>query len=122
MSYIPTSIFDLLKNKDLIYLFREYLHEQYNHENLSFWLEVESFRTANEEDIPQRFAQMYEKYFNPSSKYELNLESKFREQIEQNKEHPTREIFDEVQKYIFSNMQIEFPTFLQSAKFRKFKG
>lgn len=36
----------LLKEKKLVYVFREFLHEVYNNENLSFWLEIEIFKST----------------------------------------------------------------------------
>ncbi len=54
--------------------FREFLHEHYNFENLTFWMEVESFRAfTSKEKLSVKALEIYIKYFGRGSDYELNI-------------------------------------------------
>lgn len=68
---------DILKNKELVYIFREFVHEQYNSENFSFWLEVECYKRLSDANRPTRAQEMFNKYFDPNSKDEINVEARF---------------------------------------------
>ena len=48
-------------------------HELHNAENLSFWMEVEDFKLMSDSEIPDRAKEIYDKYFDAESKYELNV-------------------------------------------------
>ncbi len=44
----------IIKDKDLVMYFREFLHTHYNSENLSFWLEIEDLKRIPESQVAKR--------------------------------------------------------------------
>jgi regulator of G-protein signaling len=118
------NLYDMLKNKDLVYLFREFLHQLQSAENLAFWMEIEWYKRLPESDIPAKGAEIYKKYFDPSSTYELNIDGKLRKELnEKIKGGYTREVFDACQASVWKSMELDcFPKFLQSPQYKHYKG
>jgi hypothetical protein len=41
------SLKELVQNKDLVLVFRNFLHDVYNSENLAFWFEIEEYKKTS---------------------------------------------------------------------------
>jgi len=111
-------------SKDELTEFREFLHDQYSHENLSFWLEVEEFR--NQKDMTQveiRAKEIFRKYFSEESTYELNVPAKTRLEIQEKlKTNCTLEIFKEAQYATLILMAEDcYPKFIASQRYKNLK-
>jgi hypothetical protein len=57
--------------------FRDWLHHHLNYENLTFFLEVEAYRTLKDEEQRQKAYEMRLKYFTEGD-YELNVAKEFK--------------------------------------------
>lgn len=114
---------EVLKDKELVLLFREFLHECNSAENLAFWLEVEEYKKSPENELQARANEIWDKYFNPKSNYELNVEGKLKSGLEQNLKNPTPNLFDGPQQAIWKVMEHDsFPKFVQTQRWKQFKG
>jgi hypothetical protein len=118
-----TSLVELLQIKDLVYLFREFLHELKGGENLSFWLEVECYKRLRDEELMPRGREIWNKYFDPKSAYELNIEGRLKNELQANLRTPNRHAFEACQQSIWKLLEHDcFPKFLQSQKYKDYKG
>lgn len=114
---------NVIKNKHSVYLFREFLHELYNAENLSFWLEIEDYKSLPDSEKPTRAREIYNKYFDPKSKYEINVEGKVRKELDELIKNPDKNTFSNCQGAVWKVMELDcFPKFAQSEKYKEFKG
>lgn len=118
------NLYEMLKKKDMVYLFREFLHELQSAENLAFWMEIEWFKRLGDAELATKGKEIYQKYFDPSSKYELNVDGKLRKELDESmKSGITRTIFDNCQASVWKSMELDcFPKFLQSARYKQYKG
>lgn len=118
------NLYEMLKKKDMVYLFREFLHELKSAENLAFWMEVEWYKRLGDPELPAKGSEIYNKYFDPKSNYELNIDAKLRKELEANmKNGAKRNTFDNCQGSVWKMMELDcFPKFLQSARYKHYKG
>jgi len=121
----------VLHDKDLAFLYREYLHDVYSSENLSFYLEVEDYHSCEDlQGLNERFAMIVSKYIDGDSGRQTNFSGQRRTEFNELRpkilEAPLelkRKAFDKLQTEIWENMCVEsFPNFLVSEKFKLFKG
>ncbi len=106
-----------------MYLFRQFLHELYNSENLAFWLEVEEYKKLSEEERKDRSQEIYDKYFDPESKYELNVEGKMKKDLASQLPSTDINIFLGLQESVWNVLEHDcFPKFLQSKMYQNYKG
>ena len=69
-----TTLKELFKHKGYTLLFREYLVENMNGENLAFWFDVEDFKKISDNQTRKnRAKEMWEKYFYKYSKVNFFL-------------------------------------------------
>jgi hypothetical protein len=120
---MPETVASIMQNKELVYVFREFLHEVYNNENLSFWLEIERFRDLEEKEISERATEIWGKYFIPDSPYELNIPHNLRKVVEEQRKTPNKKMFDSIQEHIKITLETDcLPHFLRSEKYKNFIG
>lgn len=74
MAALPT-LDDTLHDVELAFLYREYLHDVYSSENLSFYLEIEDFHSSPEESLKERFNQITAKYVDDNGERQANIRS-----------------------------------------------
>jgi len=103
--------------------FLRYLEKQFSAENLYFYFDVESFKkaclvkTTGEKD--KLALDIYYKYFDPNSPYELNVPAYDREVVEQklNAEQIDSTLYDVLQDQIFLVLVMDhFPKFVLEEK------
>ncbi|KAJ5078685.1 electron carrier/ protein disulfide oxidoreductase [Anaeramoeba ignava] len=94
---------DVLQNSYAVEFFKEYLTQQYNQENLMFYLEVNEFKKIKEENIENLAKNIYEKFVKNESLFEINIDSQTRNEISNKVEQNdfSLNMFDEAQKIIF---------------------
>jgi hypothetical protein len=114
-------LIQILRDSEQCLLFRQFLHESYSSEILSFFLEVDDYRTiVDSELLKQRAQSMYEKYFLPS-KYEIFIDSDLRQILEETIKTPDQRTFDIVQLHTLSTLERDLmPKFLQSKLYRDY--
>jgi len=113
----------ILADRPLAVCFRLFLHQHFNNENFSFWLEVDQYKKiVAPEDRAKRAKEIHEKYFSPNSKYELNLEAEIKKELLQNINYPTETLFDNAQKAIYKILETDcIPQFYQSTMYKEYK-
>eukprot|EP01101_Sappina_pedata_P003013 TRINITY_DN13226_c0_g1_i1.p1 TRINITY_DN13226_c0_g1~~TRINITY_DN13226_c0_g1_i1.p1 ORF type:complete len:225 (+),score=51.61 TRINITY_DN13226_c0_g1_i1:35-709(+) len=137
----------ILKTPDLCYMFREFLVELSCAENLSFWMAVETFKnlsnTVADQSIlqtsvsapsspsnsniystdtaKQHAKEIYKKYIDNLADCPINIDCDVKNDIKQNYQKPTRDIFDEAQATVFALMETDsFQKFIASSKYKSF--
>ena len=73
----PKNLRDIMSCPFLLMSFHEYCETELAIENMRFWEDVEEYKRIPEQDRMGRFLEIYERYFNPESCYELNVSSKY---------------------------------------------
>jgi len=116
------SLEEILSDKDLALYFREFMHQHYNNENLSFYLEVEELKRTADSNVSPKAQEIYNTYFTYGSDFELNIDSKMRKELDSRLANPTKTMFDEIQKATWDLMTMDcVPKFLDSELFDSFK-
>jgi len=107
--------------------FREFLREHQSNENLTFWVEVEEFKSmfatetnnsdqnnVDENLLKEKASKIYRKYFTSISKYELNIADTIRKKVHESLASPHHDMFNDSQQSILKLLAEEsFPRFLQ---------
>ena len=112
-----TKFENLLKDKEGCKLFLQFLQEEYNEENLLFWLEVEDLKTL---DLPSQASKAKTIYFNfikPMSVNEVNITATARAKIEEKIQVDSLDanLFDSAQSQVYQMMlRQSYPRFLTS--------
>ncbi|EGG20475.1 hypothetical protein DFA_00336 [Cavenderia fasciculata] len=115
---------EIVHNKTLALSFRKFLHERYNNENLSFWLEAENFKAIDNDNTRlKRSKEIYQKYFSTDSKYELNIDHHQKKELETKMQGtPSIDLFVPVQITIRKLMEMDaIPLFLKSDLYKQCK-
>ncbi|PRP87959.1 hypothetical protein PROFUN_02696 [Planoprotostelium fungivorum] len=118
------SLNELVKDRDMVLLYREYLHDLHSSENLSFWMEVENYKNLPQEELEVVGREIYDKYISKDSPYEINIDSKMRKQVVASVAVGyTQNIFTPIQNAIWKSMELDtFPKFLQSPAYKKLQS
>jgi len=101
----------ILRNKELCILFRNWLKTQYCEENLSFWVDIELYRKDKEcKNMKERAQEIYDKYLKVDAQYSLNIDDELRRDILKKLKNTTEDsvdssLFDTVQQYVFSLLE-----------------
>jgi hypothetical protein len=115
----------VLNNAKLRGHFRAYLQEALSVENLDFWLTVEEYKLLPS-DAPEkahRAQDIYQRFFTPQSRSEVNITAKMRDQIADRVVFHSDNLFDEPQKEVFALMlQNSLKSFLNSPFFKDFSA
>ncbi|KYQ94238.1 hypothetical protein DLAC_04532 [Tieghemostelium lacteum] len=114
----------IVQDKNLALIFRKFLYERYNNENFSFWLEAENFKyLTSSSQTKDRCKEIYEKYFSASSKYELNIDSFQRKELDEKIKAGTinNDIFLAIQNSIRKLLEMDaIPLFTKSEQYKKY--
>ncbi|KAJ5078834.1 electron carrier/ protein disulfide oxidoreductase [Anaeramoeba ignava] len=109
---------DIFKVPFAVDFFKEFLRQQYNQENIMFYLEILDFQKQTDNNKLERQARnIYEKFVKTNSIFEINIDSKTRNEISEKveKKEFSREMFDRAQRIIFTLMdQNSFDSFKYS--------
>eukprot|EP01100_Stratorugosa_tubuloviscum_P014878 TRINITY_DN8213_c0_g1_i1.p1 TRINITY_DN8213_c0_g1~~TRINITY_DN8213_c0_g1_i1.p1 ORF type:complete len:177 (-),score=72.12 TRINITY_DN8213_c0_g1_i1:80-610(-) len=110
----------ILCDRELSLAFREFLHSVLCSENLSFWYEVEEYRTIiNEDERKEKAKQMLKKYLSSSSTYQLNLNFEITEELRQLQNQAPNTLFDKAQYSVTQLLRNDsLPKFLVSEQFQ----
>jgi len=111
---------ELWKDRDLMLAFREYLYQQYAHENLSFYLEVGNFENLTDStEIEQRAPEIFDKFIGPNATTPVNLDFVVVEKLKKQLKKPTNQTFAFVKDKIWKVLTNEwFPDFVVSDLYR----
>ncbi|KAJ5074232.1 electron carrier/ protein disulfide oxidoreductase [Anaeramoeba ignava] len=118
------SLHDVLSSPIGIENFSEFLRQSWNQENIMFYLQVDKFRKNIDQDsleIPAKG--IYEKFIKPGSLFEINIDSKSRDQIINMIENNNFEIdmFNDAFETVFKHMeQDNFIQFRRSSLYSDF--
>lgn len=114
---------EIFENKELALYFREFLHQHFNNENLSFWLEVEEFQSRTEPgDLPKRAQEIFSVYLANGSELEVNVPAKVKKVIVEQLNSPTKNIFNMAQQAVWEMMATDcLPKFYASELYKDYK-
>jgi hypothetical protein len=110
------NIDELWRDPDLMLAFREYLYQQYAHENLSFYLEAANFEyLTDQKEIEKRAKEIADKFVGPSATLPINLEYVVTQRLQKALQKPTNLSFKPVTDKIWKVLTNEwFPDFIVS--------
>ncbi|EGC37415.1 hypothetical protein DICPUDRAFT_94082 [Dictyostelium purpureum] len=114
----------IIKDRNLALVFRQFLYNRFNNENFSFWLEAENYKYLDKSEMEARSKEIFAKYFLSTSKYELNINHQDRKDLEEkiNNNVITNETFARIQQDIKKHMETDaIPLFLKSEDYKKYK-
>jgi len=111
---------ELWKDKDLMLAFREYLYQQYAHENLAFFLEAANYENLSDAtEIERRSQEIFEKFVGPKASTPVNLDFILVEKLKKSLKKPTNQSFAFVKDKIWKVLTNEwFPDFVVSDLYR----
>lgn len=112
----------LLQNVPMLNFFDRFLQENFSGENLSFWFEVESYKSLSPEKMPEKARDLYNRYMKPGSVSEVNVDCELKTEckhaIEKN---ITPSLFSQAQQAIYEVMQTDsYPKFLRSDIYQQY--
>ncbi|GAM21958.1 hypothetical protein SAMD00019534_051330 [Acytostelium subglobosum LB1] len=112
----------IIKDRNLALYYRKFLYDRFSNENLSFWLEAENYRLIDSEELRmKRSKEIYDKYFNSSSRYELNIDHIQRAYLQDRICTPTSDLFLPIQGSIRKILELDtIPLFSKSECYRMF--
>jgi len=107
---------ELWRDPDLMLAFREYLYQQFAHENLSFYLEAANYEYLTEQkDIEQRSKEIFDKFVGTSATLPINLDFVVTQRLQKSLQKPTNMSFKPVTDKIWKVLTNEwFPDFIVS--------
>jgi len=107
---------ELWKDPDLMLAFREYLYQQFAHENLSFYLEAANFEyLTDQKEIENRSNEIFDKFVGPNAKLPINLDFVVTQRLQKALQKPTNMSFKPVTEKIWKVLTNEwFPDFVVS--------
>jgi len=107
---------DIIADAILKQLFIDFLEAEMMHENFLFWLDVEEFKTIEDQNARVAFFEhIYNKYLGPNAELEMCIAGRRRAYIDNNRASPPLNVFDNVQHDVFIAMSQEcVPRFCRS--------
>jgi len=107
-------LLDILSHAQLSILFQAYLKTIFCDESLAFFMDVEDFRSlSDEEHMKEKSTYIFEKYFTPNSKSEINIGTEMMNRMKGACANPSRDIFDRLQNQALLTMVEDcLPNFL----------
>jgi len=114
---------DIFTDAYLFLHFRSFLEPMLCVENLSFYLEVEEYKTILDAEIRHiRAHAIYDKFLKMNSRHEINIEAIVRADILSKLENPGEDIFNDIQTTVQLCLETElYPKFLQSDQYRSYR-
>lgn len=115
-------LMDIIKHPQLSLLFREYLRSIYSAESYEFFMDVEEYKELTDpEEMRQRAAEIYEKYFTVDAEHEVNLEGSLKEMLRESIKRPDAETFELVLLLVLMTLEGDcLHKFLQSEIYKDF--
>jgi len=110
------NIDEVWRDPDLMLAFREYLYQQYAHENLSFYLEATNYEYLTDQtEIEIRAKEISEKFVGPTATLPINLEYVVTQRLQKALLKPTNLTYKPVTDKIYKVLTNEwFPDFIVS--------
>jgi len=101
-------------------VFRIFLKKEYSDENIIFWEACISLKSVRDDlQFREKAESMFRNHLDPASPHEISLDFKVKESMLEERENPSRDVFDEAQAKIYSLMQRDsFPRFLASENYK----
>jgi len=114
------SIDELWRDPDLMLAFREYLYQQFAHENLSFYLEAANYEyLTDQKEIERRAKEIFDKFVSPNATLPINLDFVTTQRIQKSLQKPTNLLLKPVTDKIWKVLTNEwFPDFVVSALYQ----
>lgn|SRR3990167_4267802 len=125
---LPVSkITQILNHPQYLKVFRIFLESSHCDENLSFWLEVEQYKTETQQERVDHAKYIWEKYLELNSSKEVNISDDIRlltqKVYESSNNSPASDLFTHAQTAVYLLMETEsFPKFIVSNLFKEFLG
>ncbi|XP_052122830.1 regulator of G-protein signaling 7 isoform X2 [Frankliniella occidentalis] len=101
--------------------FTNYLRKEYSHENIRFWLAVNSLRRSSQREIPQRVKDIYSEFLAPGAPCEVNIDGKTMERTQQELKNPSRFTFDPAAEHVYTLLLKKdcYPRFRRSEMYKQ---
>eukprot|EP01095_Lingulamoeba_sp_RSL-Kostka_P008047 TRINITY_DN2636_c1_g2_i1.p1 TRINITY_DN2636_c1_g2~~TRINITY_DN2636_c1_g2_i1.p1 ORF type:complete len:235 (-),score=69.64 TRINITY_DN2636_c1_g2_i1:667-1371(-) len=122
-----TDLSDILYDKTLVLLFREYLHSCWSSENLAFWLAVEEYKHLDENEdslLISKAKHILQTYLEEMSERQVNIDGDIRLEIINKIESNDLNVnmFNSAQDQIYQIMKTDsFRKFISSEKYRNYR-
>jgi len=113
----------ILEDRELALIFRGFLHSLYSNENLAFWMVAEDYKTITNKKLRKvRAEEIYHKYFNPDSTYEVNIDGELKKELDLAMVDPDENTFNNIQKAIWRLMEMDsYPRFVGSEIYKNYQ-
>lgn len=123
------TLHQVINNNSLVPVFRLFSASLRLDDYLSFYLDAREFRNAysygrtlDGKSVEVRAREMFEKYFNPSSLTEIDMDPPVMEKLTADLEQPTGEMFDKAQRYAFEVLELKaLREFVRSEAYKNFR-
>ncbi|KAL2090363.1 hypothetical protein ACEWY4_015051 [Coilia grayii] len=107
---------ELLKNRNYLAAFREFLQSEFSEENLEFWLACREYR---ESTAPAyrflRAAEIYQEFLHPTALKEVNIDQRTRDKVRGQMASASPRCFEEAEAHVLRLMETDsWPRFLRS--------
>ncbi|KAG1685478.1 Regulator of G-protein signaling loco [Nymphon striatum] len=105
----------LLDDPAGMHTFAEFLKSEFSQENILFWVASERYKLLKDANqMKTRAKEIYEKHLGLGASEPVNVDSHARQEVQENLENPTTELFSLAQKQIFDLMKLDsYPRFLK---------
>jgi len=111
---LPT-IDEVWRDKDLFLAFREFLYQQFAHENLAFYLEAAHYETVPADQRGKRAQEIYDKFVGPDAPKPINLDGNLISSLSKQIPTPNENTFVKIKDRIYKVLVNEwFPDFIVS--------
>lgn len=119
----PT-IEEILTDEELALLFREFLRQLQCAENLSFFIETEDYKRAQDASVrEEKAAKIWAKFLGQNATAPLNIDSKCRQRISERLDSGDLDIFDEASEFVFSMLSLDcYRKFVVSEIYKQWLG
>ena len=116
---------EILADDALLLVYEEYLVSRYAWENLGFYLDVEVYRTVEDEGERCQLARIiFDTYLDPDSQFQLgDVDPMMRDAIHSTLEDPPHNVYDVLQHYSFQSLaHSTVQEFLTGPYYRTYTG
>lgn len=112
---------EILGEEDLALLFREFLHQLKCAENLSFYVEVEEYKTLeSQSERSERATKIWNKFLSNESMTPINIDSKCRQRIQSALQSGEIDVFDEASEFVYGMLSFDcYRKFIASETYNK---
>ncbi|KAL4218914.1 Regulator of G-protein signaling 3 [Mactra antiquata] len=115
-----TSFEALLRDKNGLEMFKNFLKSEFSEENIEFWISCEEFKSVRTNKLVAEAKRIYSQFIAIKAPKQVNIDSKTRLDTVTNLENPTRDMFKEAQKRVQFLMENDsYKRFLDSEQYRQ---